>query len=375
MARYTFPATIREYAADKLRGSGEAEVIARRHLSWCLDLADRAAANLTTASQQSWLQVLTDERSNVRTALEYAISTRQSAAAHRLAGALWRYWEINGHLAEGRRWLAQVLELTEPTPADIRALAFKAAGNLARDQGDLGAAIEFNRQAHALFTQAGDAAGIAAVLNNTAAVELDRGDVQAAVAYFEASLERFTELNDKWGIALVLGNLAQALRTGSEHDRAERMARQSVREFEALGDAQGTARSLTTLGLIVGRKGRPGEALGLHSRAVDLRMQADDRAGLARSLENIAWCQAKLDDPSAAAWLLGHADRMREVVDVPHTADDRVEYDETAAHLQSVLDADERAALWSAGREAPLTEALGRMQLRQDRVASDHERK
>ena len=100
-------------------------------------------------------------------------------------------------------------------PAAIRfVLAFKAAGNLARDQNDFGAAIEFHRRAQALFAEAGDGAGLAAVLNNLGAVELDLGHGPAAMAHFESSLERFTELNDKWGVALVLSNLAHAMRTG-----------------------------------------------------------------------------------------------------------------------------------------------------------------
>jgi len=359
--RFVFPVTIREYAKAKLRQSGDADAVSGRHLAWCLHLAQTAAAGLTSASQQSWLQVLTDENANMRAALDYAITTRQSPAAHGLAGALWRYWEINGHINEGRQWVTQVLGLTEPAPAAVRALAFKAAGNLARDQNDFGAALESHRRAQALFTEAGDAAGIAAVLNNLGAVELDLGNAPAAIAHFESSLEHFTELNDEWGVALALSNLAHALRTTSDHRWAEQTARKSVQAFERLGDGQGTARSLTALGLILGHTGQIAESLRLLARAADLRMQANDRAGLARSFENIAWCQAKLGDASAAAWLLGQAESLRAAVDVPHSADDRVEYDETIAYLRPALEADQQAALLAAGRQAPLTEALLRV--------------
>jgi predicted ATPase/transcriptional regulator with XRE-family HTH domain len=371
--RFVFPVTIREYAAGKLRQSGDADAVFARHLTWCLELAETAAAELTGAGQQSWLRLLADEQANTRTALEYAITTRQSAAAHGLAGALWRFWEINGHLDEGRRWLSRVLALTGPAPAAVRALAFKAAGNLARDQNDFGAAIEFHNRAQALFAEAGDGAGLAAVLNNLGAVELDLGHRPAAIAHFESSLERFTELNDQWGVALVLSNLAHAMRTTAEYAQAEQTARRSVLAFEALGDAQGTARSLTTLGLILGRSGRITEGLPLLARAADLRMQANDRVGLARSLENIAWCQAKLGDASAAAWLLGQAESLRETVDVPLSADDSVEYDETQTRLRSALDPAERAALRAAGRAAPLTDALSRVPVQFQPDVPDHE--
>jgi hypothetical protein len=111
----------------------------------------------------------------------------------------------------------------------------------------------------------------------------------------------------------------------------------------------------------------------LLARAADLRMQANDRVGLARSLENIAWCQAKLGGASAAAWLLGQAESLRETVDVPLSADDSVEYDETMARLRSALDADERDALRAAGRDAALTEALLRVHVQFQPDLPDHE--
>ena len=85
-----------------------------------------------------------------------------------------------------------------------------------------------HRQAHALFTQAADRAGVAAVLNNMGAIELDEGDTEAAVRHFEASLACFTELDDQWGAARALGNLAHALRTGTQYARAEHYARMSL---------------------------------------------------------------------------------------------------------------------------------------------------
>lgn len=215
-----------------------------------------------------------------------------------------------------------------------------------------------------MFAEAGDRAGVAAVFNNRGAAELDRGDAAAAIAHLEASLEQFTEVNDEWGMALVWCNLAHAMRTGTEYERAEENARKSVQAFEGLGDAHGTARSLITLALILGRTGQSDEGLRLHARAAAIHAQASDRAGLARSLEGAAWSQARLGDVPAAAWLLGHAETLREAVGEPLSADDRIEYDETLARLRSALEPDERAALWSAGHDAPLTETLHMMQIR-----------
>jgi predicted ATPase/DNA-binding XRE family transcriptional regulator len=367
--RFTLPVTIREYAAGRLRGKdggGDGyDAVAARLVGWCLRLAEDAEAGLSGDCHQSWLRTLADEHANLAAALDRAIATRDAAAAHRLAAALWRYWEINGHVVEGRQWLARVLGLDGAVPPAVRAGAFKAAGNLARDQGDLAAAIGFHQQAHALFAAAGDSRGVAAVLNNMGAIELDTGDTGAAVSHFEASLEAFRAAGDQWGVARVLGNIAHALRAadGAEQQaRAQRYAKMSVRAFESLGDTDGTARGLTTLALILGRTGDHAEGVRLHARAAALRAQAGDRTGLARSLEDIAWSAERLGRAADAAWLLGHAEALREDTGVSHSADDGLEYDEVVARLGAELGPDTLTALRSAGRDATVSEVLARIE-------------
>jgi predicted ATPase len=356
--RFILPVTIREYAAARLLQTGNDGIFARRHLEWFLDFSETAATQLAAASQVSWLRTLGDEHANLRAALEYAIESRDSLRAYRLAAALWKYWEINGHLAEGRGWISRVLRLPGSVPAEVQAQVFKAAGNLARDQGDLNAAAGSQSRALALFERAGDRAGVAAVLNNLGAVELDRGDAGTAIGYFEASLERFREVDDQWGVALVSGNLAHALRTSAQDERAEAIARESIRSFEHLGDRRSTARAILTLAAIVGRTGHLAESLDLNMRASTLFREVGDRAGLARSLENIAWAHAKRGDPERATSLLGHAEGLRTEVGEPLSADDRVEYEETMAEVRSALDPDAWTTAWTEGRNAPLAEVL-----------------
>ena len=370
--RFTLPVTIREYAAARLHaerggdddaGDGYAAVAARL-VRWCLRLAEEAEAGLSGDGHQSWLRTLADEHANLAAALDHAITTGDAAAAHRLAAALWRYWEINGHVVEGRQWLARVLALDGAVPPAVKASAFKAAGNLARDQGDLAAAMGFHRQAHALFAAAADSKGVAAALNNMGAIELDTGDAGAAVGHFEASLEAFREAGDQWGVARVLGNIAHALRAADgarQQARAQEYARMCVAAFERLGDTDGTARGLTTLALILGRAGDHREGVRLHVRAAGLRAQAGDRTGLARSLEDIAWSAERLGRAADAAWLLGHAEALREQTGVSHSSDDRLEYDEVVARLGAELEPDTLTALRSAGRAAPVREVLARI--------------
>jgi predicted ATPase/transcriptional regulator with XRE-family HTH domain len=359
--RFTLPITIHDYADRMLRASGDYDGVARRHLRWCLDLAEASEAGLSGVDHQSWLRTLTEEYANLAAALDYAIMARDSDTGHRLAAALWRFWEINGHLTEGRQWLARVLALDSPASPTVRARTLKAAGNLARDQGDLDVAMAYHRHAHELFTAAGDRLGIAAVLNNMGAIELDRGDSGTAVAHFQASLDHFTAINDQWGTARALGNLAHALRASGQPDGAklaQRYARMSVQAFERLGDMDGTARSLATFALILGHSGQHAEAIRLHARAATIRAQCGDLTGLARSLENIAWSRSNLGDFPVAARLLGYAETLREESGVAHTSDDRLEYDGAITQLLTALEPDELRSLISEGRQTTRDEVM-----------------
>src|SRR4028118_901674 len=57
---------IRQYALERLEGSGEAEKARRRQAEFFLELAERAAPELTRAAQTEWLGRLAREHDNLR---------------------------------------------------------------------------------------------------------------------------------------------------------------------------------------------------------------------------------------------------------------------------------------------------------------------
>ena len=120
--RFAMLETIREYAAERLEESGEVEELRRRHADYFLGLAEEAEPNLR-GSPGDWLDRLEREHDNFRAALDRleAVGRRRDLAL-RLAAALWRFWYLKGHLAEGRQRLECVL-LTDGRPTAARAKA------------------------------------------------------------------------------------------------------------------------------------------------------------------------------------------------------------------------------------------------------------
>ena len=56
--RYRLLETIRRYASEKLRDTGEAVAVGRRHADYCVSLAEEAEPAMMGPEQASWLERL-----------------------------------------------------------------------------------------------------------------------------------------------------------------------------------------------------------------------------------------------------------------------------------------------------------------------------
>jgi predicted ATPase/DNA-binding XRE family transcriptional regulator len=108
---YEMLVTIHEYALERLRRSGEETEIRDRHLVYFLELAEKADKELHGHNQLTWLTRLRPTRNNLRTALDWAIETKQTESALRMARNLDWFWHICSEHVESAQSLLRVLEL------------------------------------------------------------------------------------------------------------------------------------------------------------------------------------------------------------------------------------------------------------------------
>ncbi|MDX1530072.1 MAG: protein kinase, partial [Rhodothermales bacterium] len=107
--RFEMLETVRTFALERLAEAGERAEAQGAHAHHVLDLAERAAPELTGAEQGTWLDRLDAEHDNLRAALDAAEADGDTGLGLRLGTALWRFWLVRGHLAEGRRRLERLL--------------------------------------------------------------------------------------------------------------------------------------------------------------------------------------------------------------------------------------------------------------------------
>ena len=353
--RFRLLETVREYAAERLDESGEAPAIRRHHAQWVAAVAVSAATGLDSPDQPRSLERLDNALDDLRGALTWSTAAAPELALQ-IAGGLWRYWELRGLLSEGRRWLDAVLaQPVEDT--HTRAAVLRAAGNLARDQGDADRSQQLHAESLSHYEAAGDAAGASQALTNLGNVALDQARYGDATTHYEQALARLPTGEASLQRALVLNNLGVALDCNGQLHPADRLVSEALDLFRQLHSNAGIAMSLDSLGRIASGVGDRDRAISLHREALTLRADLADLGGIVYSLEALADSIASRR-PAAAASLLAVADTLRDSTGMPPTPYDLRSRDHALLLVAAALPSSEIAALTAAARHLDLPAAL-----------------
>jgi predicted ATPase/DNA-binding SARP family transcriptional activator len=249
--RFTMLETIREYAQERLRESGEAEVLQWQHGSYFLRLAEAAEAALRGTEAAFWLERLETEHDNLRAALAWAIEREEAEIGLQLIGALAPFWTMRAHWAEGEQWVTQVLALPGAAPrTPARAAGLRAAALLAETQGDAEAARTCYYESLAIARECGDQVRSAQILATLGDMARRLGQIGRARPLYEESLVLYRELDDQRGLAGLLMSMGLMGVEARDFERARALLEESRAKYAELGDAWGVASTLVGLGTI-----------------------------------------------------------------------------------------------------------------------------
>src|SRR5262249_41206047 len=99
---YLLLALLRAYGLEQAREQGDLEALQRGHAAVYVALAEEANQQLEGRDQMATLARLEREHDNFRAALQWLQAHGEITAALHLAGKLWLFWYLHGHLCEGR---------------------------------------------------------------------------------------------------------------------------------------------------------------------------------------------------------------------------------------------------------------------------------
>jgi non-specific serine/threonine protein kinase len=354
-ARYRLLDTIAEFGQGKLRGRGNERALRRRHRAWYAALAARQEA--FGPRRAEWIAALDADHENLRAALRFCLAEPgQAAAGAEIACDLWRYWETHGHLTEGRRILAALLERLDQTPSAPRALW--VAGFLAMVQGDMPAARTLLEAALSAARLLGDSTAEAWALSFLGFVIYSLGQAEDGQALAESALRLHEEIGNQIGVALALAQTGFIRLCSGEPRMAVDLYTQCARVAESSGNVWYQTYAQWAVGVATWMLGDPGGAAASVRAALAIMRQSDDPIGVALCLDALAWIAASRDETARSLTLLAAADRAWATIPAPLPPGLRPHHEKALGVARKALPAAGYRAAFAKGSTMGQAEAI-----------------
>jgi len=363
--RYEMLETVREYALDCLRSSGESDTVHRRHAAFFHTIAEESIPGLIGREQASWLLRLEADRANLHKAANWGFANDADLALH-LCSSLRLFYRRQGHLGEGIVMMQRELAAGGGSPP-ARARALVALASLQNLRGDLAAAATNAEAASVIFEQLGDRLGVLEAQRRLAVFQIEQWQVTGAQdpshlselqAPWEEELILRREIGDDYGAAWALHDLGTAAFQGDVFDRAVAMLEEALPTFEAIGDHNAIAFVFTSLGRVAAQQSDHVTAAAHFRRALAEFHASGDRWGIAHVLEDSAWLILNMGQAEPATRLMGAADAARRADGVTLNAASRSLHDQAIARVQEALGDERFSELFATGRSTPLQNAF-----------------
>jgi predicted ATPase/serine/threonine protein kinase len=353
--RYGMLETIREYARERSEG-GEADDAGRRHADFFLALAETSAPGTLVTREAERVERLAAEHDNLRAALGWLLE-HDAEGCLRLTSALRVLWSLHGHLREGRRWLETALERSPTASADLRLAALRANADLARQQGDLDAALACYEAAVRLATEAGDETNIVVLSTELGQLSLQRGDLETARALFEKCRAIAGAAGAEFLVPIALNSLGEIARVEGAWAEARRFYEEAEALARQAGDRYGVTVALANLGALAYERGDPRAASASYREALAAARALGDTVGVSLSLDGLGAVAERRGDWERAARLAGAAEAMRATIgyELEHT--DRAFRDNYLSVVRERLGETALEAALAEGRAMTLEQA------------------
>jgi predicted ATPase/DNA-binding CsgD family transcriptional regulator len=360
-AEFSMLESLREYAAEMLAASAEAEQTRARHAEHYAGLAEQFEASLGLPEERTLVQRLGRHHADLRAALDYCLSSGRDAWALWLATALGWYHYTFGDLDHGQALVNAVLPLAATSDdategAQIGVLI--VAGVLAWATGEMSQAEGFLRSALERSEGRGHErrAGFACAFLGHVARAGGQWDVSAD--WHRRAEAEFRRVGNTPGVAWARHDLGLLARDHGDLDKAAELLRVSLRDFRELDYPWAVAWSAWGLGATLSEQGRLEEADPLLAEALNIYADLNDPRGVAQALEVLAQVASERAHYQSAARLIGAAAALRERVAGRQLDTEQARTQTVAQVLTRALGPQDADLLIHAGRTMPVAQAV-----------------
>jgi predicted ATPase/DNA-binding XRE family transcriptional regulator len=362
-ARYTMLQTIRDFAREKLRTTGEMDDMRERHFDYFHALFKKEEANLFVNERS--IDQAEREIDNLRATLAWtlekdatgSLSEERAGRGLELIFHVWPLWLYRGYFSEGNEWIRQLLLVHDaPTPARARALTL--AADFARYRGDYTVQLGLIEESLALSRRLGDRKQIAAALMEMGLLMRDLGHYTEAIGFLTDSLTLFQELKENlWDFRTSFW-LAEAYMANGNLEAGRPLWKHGLELCQAENDQWHIAWGLEGLGIVARLDGRLEEARQLHTESLNLKVSVMDKAGIAYALEAFAQLASAADQFPRSALLWGAAEGLRQSLNLFQLPSRDSLYKSLIPTVREKMGNESFEETWTKGKSMSMDEAI-----------------
>jgi non-specific serine/threonine protein kinase len=347
--------TVREFGLEQLAASGEEAAIQQAHAAWCLALAETEESWTWGGSRQRWwLDRLEVNLPNLRAALDWLAEIGDAETGARLAMALWGYWHLRSHRAEGRARLERALA-HDGSSDRTRAKALFVLGQLYHLTGTQ-RETDLLEESLALSRRLADERSAATALFLLGVAARNRGDLAHAASLLGEAGELAAKISDKQIVTLVRQQLGVIALDQSGPEGAEPLLEEALALHQRQGDTFGVACTLLVLGWAAAKKGDLATAVARYADSLALWEELGTQEGVVdvlAAVAELAEVAGVVGCREQAVRLLALAEALGATLGYVMPPPERVRYEQANAALRVTLGEARFSEAWAAGLTIP----------------------
>ena len=268
--RYRLLDTVRQYARELLKSSGEEDDVRNQHLGYYIGVLDRARGKLSSPDHALWMALLDLETENILAAHAWCDHAPGGAEMGlKLSRGIKTYAINRGLLTVGHRVISEVLARPKAAARnELRSRALFDVGQLAFFMGRYPEAQRHLEESLAIARELKNKVRIAAVLQPLGMAYQGQGMKEQALATLEEALALAREVGGRRDIGAALAGLGSFQRTQGALDIAERLYLDSMEILLEVGDHFSHALIVLNLAILAIMRGQKAEARRLLLKAM-----------------------------------------------------------------------------------------------------------
>jgi tetratricopeptide (TPR) repeat protein len=231
-----------------------------------------------------------------------------------LAGYLWRFWQVRGHIGEGQAWVAELLSIPATQARTLaRAKALGSAGSLAYYHGDWTTVRAPYQEAFEIAEEVGDVHAQAQASYNLSFAEILDQNTARAKELLRRSADLYASIGEELSAAHANAGLSLAMATEGDFGGATRVLEDALRTFIDAGDLWGVAFASGQTAAFALRSGDYPAAREAMLRSLTAADALEVWSWRAVAVQGFAATEVLDGDPEVGVRLAGAAEHMVEL--------------------------------------------------------------